>query len=349
MKEVSKSIRLLRVIQTPFTSTREMPNVEETRALFSHAIRNKIELLYLSALKGIEGPDWLLGIYDSSMQRYHTFLESMERAMRIMTGNGLPCMVFKSLMPTPTLLNDVDILLMNPRANVRSALKIMLANGYQCVSDMSPLKVTVHDLRGGEHFKGNDPYDIDIYSEIRANRFIYLDKIKLNKWAEQRRILDEEVTSLAEPADLIVQIVHSYFEHLYTLHHYYSILNSFSKRDEGILVDIARENNALYALKVALTITASLHEAAHGNIPRNLSNVLAELPEFPAVFHHSTNTIYETPYRYGLDSLAMVIFEKLREDKARKSLLMQFTHMLNPKLTSYLIWHFIFRRRRETY
>ena len=56
---------------------------------------------------------------------------------------------------------------------------------------------------------------------------------------------------------------------------------------------------------------------------------------------------FEMPYKFSLLTLAEVSLEKMKEKRFRRSVASQILHMLDPRLTKFVISQVIFRRKRK--
>jgi len=351
---MSETIRLMQLIGSPFPAPSSIPVLDkgEMRALYDLAKRNKISLLFLQKLSEMGMLGELEVEYSRRWKDYEVFLSTIRRIYSTMAAEGIEGVIFKTIVPFPTNLNDVDLLLL--KTPLISAVDKFEHHGYARFAS-APTSISIHDCVDSKHLDPvqKDPYDIDVYCEISANRIVYLDKKKLQKLLIPTELMGTQIMMLPPEVDLVAQLVHSVFsEQLYTLLHYYSALyyiSAMNMNQINNLLATVRENHVTIPIKAALALTAQLHNAATGEVPPKLRMILKALggDADPA----STPQIKDirAPVRYDLMTVTQTIIEKTVEHKTALSLLQQLVSMIDPRMTKYIAFHLLLRRRRATY
>jgi hypothetical protein len=80
-----------------------------------------------------------------------------------------------------------------------------------------------------------------------------------------------------------------------------------------------------------------------------LEKVLTELGYETKERSRLVKNDFKMPHKYNWQVLNRAFLEKAREKKFRLSMVRQVASMLNPRLTRWVIYNIIGRRRRETY
>lgn len=350
------TIKLLRTIGSPFAERFESPqDPSEALQLYNHALKNKIGLLYLEGLKEQGRLGELESEYGEQCKKRSKILLTLARAAKLLDSAGIEYVIFKSNMPYPAITNDVDILLLGSDAELGRAAQVMLQSGYKQIGDEAPLEVMFHDSRDVPHAdpREKDIYDVDLYKEVGATHIIYMDKRKLSEYTIQAKLLDEEVKILISEAELATMLIHSVFpEQIYTLMLYYAILyyvTAMSVEETERFIDLIKGNHIAVAARSSIGITAELHEAAHGFIPEEIQEILIKLGAGTSEASRPKKSNFETPHKYGMLTVIAALLEKMRERRARNSIIKQMLHMLNPWYAKYVVSVVIDRRKRETY
>ena len=354
------TIKLLRVIGSPFApGVSESPaNDEEASDLYSLAVKNKIGLLYLEALKRQGKLDKLEVEYKEGYARYLATQETAVRISQALSSIGTRHAIYKFVKAYPSTPSDVDVLFLCSRDEYKRATDTLLAEEYYKIAE-TPSQILSYDLRDGREGlaerdvgkKEGGIYYIDLYKEAASSHIIYMDKTKLDKHIIRVELTGGPVMTLNTAADLAVTLVHSILpEQLYTLGDYYTtlfLLSSMKSEGMGDFLDIVKENNIGLAVKSSIGITATLHQIAHGSIPREVDFVLAGLHGKASAKVKEDNA--NPPYRYSLWMMTRVLLEKMREGKTSRSVIRQIIAMANLKLAKSVANELLSRRRRETY
>lgn len=359
---MNPTVRLLQAIGSPLAPnvSEQVPDDDEALALYSHAVENKIGLLYLEALNRYGRLGGLQSEYDKGYFRYSETVATAARLSQVIDSMGIEYAVFKFVKPYPSTPSDVDVLFLGSIDEYKEAVRGLLAAGY-CKIGEAPHQVVVYDLRGGrdnidmrtKDGKKGGIYYIDLYKEVGASHVIYMDKRKFRKATTKADLNGNEFETLKPEAELAIAIAHSMLpEQLYTLADYYTTIHYLAaSSQEGIddLVSVVRENNIVLATTCSLKIVASLHEAAHGFIPEQVLEALSRLAAKNASWKKFGENGFTMPYRCGMLTLTKFLLEKMRESAFRRSLARQVVAMLDPRFGKRIVDDLIFRRKRETY
>ena len=356
----SLTIKLLRTIGSPFALEQKQAspeNKKEALELYEYATKNKIGLLYLEALKdhGKLEEFGLESKYRDECEKHNKQLITLIRIAKFLNFLNLDYAVFKSIMPYQATPNDIDILCFCLDEEYKELVEASFQNGYEKPEGGSgPFVVMIHDMRNGPHLNPHekDVYDIDLYKEVSISHIIYLDKRKLVKHVTEMNMLNEKVKALKPEAELVASIIHSIIpEQLFTLFVYYATLYHLLKMNSEEInrfIDVAKENNVTFPVKTHCSLVAELHKAAHGFVPEELEEILANLGNETQDVRNLIRDNHEMPYRYRW-AVIRALVEKTRERKFRRSAVVQAMNMLNPKFAKYVIGELVKRRRRETY
>jgi len=353
------TLRLIGTIGSPFVLDQTPPkNKSEALELYSHAIKNKIGLLYLESLKDQEKLEefGLKPEYQKQCMRYNEQLTTAIRISKLFNSLGVNYAIFKSIMPFPAIPNDIDIIHFGSAKEYKNLVEILLNSGYMEVKcDVDTEQRTFHDTRMCKHpnTPEKDVYDVDIYQKISASHIVYLDKRKLENHVTEINMSNDKIKVLKPEAELVVIAIHSIIpEQLHTLLAYYATLYYFKKMTSKELdrfIRIARDNNVVFPVRVHCSLVAKLHQVGHGFIPERMETVLDELGNVTSEIRKFARNNFKMPHRYSWSVIIKTLLEKAKEGEFRRSALKQVLSMANPKLAKWVVWNIIWRRRRETY
>ena len=347
---------------------------DEASELYQLAVRNKIPLLYLEALRREGKLPHLESEYGEEKKRYQRFTEAIRRVSKTLNAENIEHVVFKTIKPYPAVPVDIDILTLGDNDMYRRAVEVLLRAGYP---PQTPDVVSMADLTddkayqratelltrptyGKRHVSPTgtdflDPehgIDIDLQKELALSFIIYLDKSNFGGHVTRVRLNGQEVCTLAPELDLLVVIAHSLMEQLYLLGECYGFLYHLSRMDEeGInrFIAVVRENRLEAAVRAFTAVTAELHRAAYSTVPGKLEFVLNELGVDTEEAGSLLKKGFKTPHRYQVMTLAKVFWEKAGEKKFRRSLAKQMIKTLDPSLARLVIRELTDRLKRETY
>lgn len=358
----NSSVKLLQTIGSPFAPEQKQvlpENKSKALELYTHAIKNKIGLLYLEALKN-QGELEEFGLkskYQEEQKKHDIQSITAIRISELFNTFNVNYAIFKSVMPFPATPNDVDIIHFGSEAEYKKAVGIMLRSAYMEVKGEADAEQRMfHDARDGElnpHPHKKDVYDVDLYQKISASYVLYLDKRKLKRYVIEININGDRIKVLRPEADLVAIIIHSIIpEQLFTLFVYYATLYHLEKMNSEEIngfIDIAKANSVTYSVKTHCSLVAELHKTAHGFVPEKIDEILVELGDETSERKKLLQNNFKMPYRYSLSMVIRTLLEKGKEREFRRSAVTQMVHMLNPRLAKWVISEVIVRRRRETY
>lgn len=356
---MSSTLRLLRVIGSPFTQSRELPQSRNNALeLYNYAVKNKIGLLYLETLndRGKLKDFGLESTYRDEHKKYQEQLITLRRIAKILNSLSINYAVFKSIMPFPAVPNDVDILCFETDERYKEIVNILLENGYlKTERGSGPHVVMFHDMRNPEHdyIRGKDIYDIDLYKDVAISHVVYLDKRKLAKYVTEIDVLGEQIKVLKPEAELVASVTHSIIpEQLCTLFVYYATLFYFEKmksEDVKQLINIAKENNVTFPIRTHCSLVAELHQVVYGFVPQKIEEILTNLGDERRERNSLIKNNFKMPHRYSWATVIRTLLEMMKGGEFRRSMIAQTIYMMNPKFAKYVISQLIWRRERETY
>ncbi|MDI3488523.1 MAG: hypothetical protein PWR26_1240 [Methanosarcinales archaeon] len=357
LREVSSTIALLRVIGSPFAYECEPPESKrECLRLYEHAVKNKVGLLYLERLSEMDMLDSLEQKHREERDRHREQLLTAIRVCELLSSHGARYALFKSIMPFPATPNDVDVVHFGSDEEYDRIAEVLLRSGYVEVKGHTDSSQRMfHDARVCEHAHPDrkDVYDVDIYHKVAASYLVYLDRKKLERCVVEERVSGGRIRMLTPEAELVAIITHSILpEQLFTAFAYYPALYYLAKmspREIRRFVGMAEESAVKTAVRAHLSLTAQLHETAHGFVPEEVNRVLEVVGKDKGEVDRLLRNDMNTPHRYSLWTLFRLLVEKCKEGEFRRSVVDQMVHMTDPTLLRWVIGNIIWRRRRKTY
>jgi len=343
---MTQTARLLRIVGSPFMFETESPrNNQEVMSLYYRAVKNRMPLLYLTAIKKWNKLGKLKQTYIDIHGRSQSTYDAMLRLSAILREAAIEYALFKTVRPYLETTVDIDVIILEQGEDYKRSISRMNGAGYERLGH-GPNSIT---------FK--DPYlniGVDLYREVAVSQVIYLDKDKIRQHVIEKNIgpNGETIRTLSPPADLIAIIAHSMIkEQMYTLSEYYSTLYflvQMDSRDLETFIGMIYENALTNSARVHIGITAQLHEIAHGTIPEKIRKILYNLQLDPIEIHRSKTA--EAPYKFHILTVGKALWEKIRvEEKARKSISRQIESMLDPSFSKVALSRFIGHVLREAY
>jgi len=203
MKEQQQNttVNLLRIIGSPFLPDSQLEYPDESLALYNYAFANRVELLYLEALKRKGKPNILRQQYEELHFRYRETLTTVARIAGLFNSSAVPYVVFKTVRPYAATPNDVDILFLGSGDQYTKAIELMLDAGYVKFGE-APRQTEFYDTRGTTHLhldKKGGIYYLDLYQEAATDYFIYMDKRRLCKYVTTIELTEGEQLRIFEP------------------------------------------------------------------------------------------------------------------------------------------------------
>jgi hypothetical protein len=376
MVPLSSSIKLLRIIGSPLTTTEASVDNNEPLELHDYAIKNKIPLLYLDSLRQQGKLNELKTKYEEEYTRYSTFLNGLAKVSKVLNTAEIDYAVFKTIKPFSTVQGDVDIIILGDDDMYKKAVEALLKASY--IPQLSEL-VDVKTLTSEEEYNravellikptygkkqrispgGGDlidpayNLDIDLQKEVATSHVIYIDKNNFRGDITETVLLKEAKIKVPTPElDMALVIAHSLVEQMYLLGEFYTLLYRLSKMDEEKInnfIDILKVNKLIMAARTFVTITSALCKEAYGEVPEKIERLLNELGYEESEARRLITNGFKVPHRYGWLTLSKVFLEKMNEKRFRRSVAVQMVKMLDPRLMRLVISSIIEMRQREFY
>lgn len=376
----SPTLKLIRIIGSPFTPDGGgVPtDSDESPELYELAIRNKIPLLYLEALKKRGTLNELKTRYDEENAVYPRFMNAIARLTKILESATVKYVVFKTMKPYPGIPTDIDLMILGDDKQYRKALEVLLKAHYSNVasdivdttilSTEDNYKKAVETLMkptyladplknvsptGTDFLDPEYSIDIDLQRELAISYVIYMDKNRFEKHVIRTKLPSGQAVNTLTPGfELATVIAHSLIEQIYLLGEYYTFLYYLSRMDEQGLasfIDAVKENRLEVAVRASTAITAELHRVAFGTIPKKLELVSGKLGSDVSEARSLIRHDFKMPHKYSLFTVTRFLLHKMGEQRFRESILNQMIKALNPKLARYVISELIDKRRRQFY
>ena len=350
------TIRLLRMIGTPFEPGRVWEEAEESEELFQYAFKNRIGLLYLLALKEKGKLNALSRKYDELNFRAKETLVTAVRASEVLNDTGVDYIIFKTIRPYPATPNDVDIICLEEDSGYEKALNAFKKAEYIEILP-APLQFTFCDPRltnKASITKEGGIYYLDLYKEAGADYFVYLDKSKLRSHRMNISLYGRTVKILCPEVELAVILMHSVFPEMsYGLESFYTTCYDFAQfTTEQVerFLHFVRRSYIVFPVRASLSLTAFLHRKAFGYVPEQIKNVLERTGgTYQAEIKVLRQNNFKTPHKFTFKAFLITFISKLRETTALKSIIVQLIHMLSFSFALDVFKSLHKKRTRETY
>jgi len=339
----SLTYQLLRVVGSPFINLDYKFKVDEITTLYNYARKNRMPLLCLEALNraGEIGP--LEKEYVKLQEKFEKIEKAISQISDKLNRWGVEYAFFKSIKPYREVTVDIDILVFG--SEYLNVIRKMKDAGYKFLA-RGPLSSTFRDSKAD--------VDFDVYDDVGVSCIIYLDKDILANFVNYRELSNGAVVrSLSPEADLLSVIAHSVLkEQMYVLSEYYTTLYYLVKmRDDALnsflyLVDKCKLR---LAVETHFGITALLHKEVYGKLPVCLAKLIKMLKKNHLELPHGIERGFTMPYKYHPITIVKAFLEKVREEKARKSLALQALNMCNPRFAFSVIDKTLYHVCRKTY
>lgn len=343
MKRSDFSTReFLRIVGSPLVNSNESSETTTKSQYYDYAVKNRIPLLYLEALKKQEDLGPLQKRYDELTLRHIEIKKAFRKIAEVLDAFRVNYAFFKSIRPYREITVDIDIIIFG--STYRDVVSNLRNVGYSSMGS-GPLSTTFRD--------DETRINLDIYDEIGVSNLVYLDKEMLVKLVDGVLFDGVSFRSLRPEADLLAVIAHSIVkEHMYVLSEYFTTLHHISTMDQEALrsfLFITKKCRMQSSVRVHLSVTALLHREAYGFVPEALVNLLRMLGPDYRELSLVAGTDFRMPYKYHLATVVRSLIEKLPEKKARRSFAVQTMKMLNPSFAAYVVKNGIAHMVRETY
>lgn len=339
------TLQLLRSISLPTDEcarTDIPPSNARKLELYNRSIKNRISFFYLDALKKNRKLGPLGSIYERKNMAYLKTLDLIARCSRLLSEANIEHAIFKTIRPYKSTTVDIDVLIFQDQDKYFKAIKMMQQAGFRFVV-RGPRSTTLMDQ---ELHIG-----IDLYEQIAVSFITYMDKEKIIDQITTVGLPNGEyVRTLKPEADLACIIAHSVIkEQMYALAEYYTFIYYLKQISRTDFLEIVKRNNITLAARMHMTITKLLHRAAYGTTPSELQQLLNDLGEERLETTRLIQSNLKTPQKYHPITVARSLLEIAKGKTSRKSIAMQFFHMLNPKFTKSFAVALIDHAVRESY
>jgi len=376
----SPTLQLMRIIGSPLIADGEKisNNAVESQELYELAVRNKITLLYLEALKKQGKLNELKEKYDERIASYPRFMGAIAQLDKLLKPVNIDYVIFKTIRPYLGMPTDIDLLILGDSKQYQKTLDVLLKAHYGNIAsdivDTNALcteddyKKAVETLMkptyladplknvsptGTDFLDPEYGIDIDLQRELAINYVIYVDKNRFKNHIIRTKLPNgQEVSTLECGFELAVVTAHSLIEQMYLLGECYALLYHLSAMDDdGIdsFIEAVKENKLEVATRMVASITAELHKAAFGTIPQKLELVMNKLGTDTSEVGRLIRNEFKMPHKYSLLTVLRFFMHKIGEPRFRKSVLNQIIKTFNPKLARYVITELIDKYRRRHY
>jgi len=334
---------VLTTIGSPFVKSTEVKCDATSNDLYRYAVKNRMALLYLEALKRQKKLSFLNEEIEKLRERCGRVTDAISKVSQVLRKSDVDYAFFKTIRPYEEVTVDIDVLILGSGYN--QAVRTLRRAGYVLL-DGDSVSTTFRDI--------NSKLNVDIYNEVNASRLVYLDKVRLERFVFEKRLSNNEVVDCLNPiADLLCIIAHSVIkEQMYVLSEYFTSLYYLSEMDNVDLdefLGLIKECRLRFTASTHFTVTAFTHYFVHGFFPNKLVKIIDEIGVNRKEFSRVNANRFLMPCKYHMLTFAEALFEKFREKKARRSLAYQALNMLNPGFTSTAIHRLLDHITRETY
>jgi len=354
---MNSTIRLLRIIGTPFEPNRRWALPEEDDGLYRFAFKNRVALLYLERLLSENRLDKHYSYFENLHFRAEETLETAKRASEVLEKADVPYVIFKTIRPFPATPNDVDIICLGEKDAYRRAVTSLITAGYFTFDKFAPMQIQFSDPRGlgiTTWDKQGGIYYVDLYQAPAVDYFVYIDPLRLRRHVEEKNIRGFAAKVLKPEIELAAILMHSVFpERTFSLELFYTIcysLAGFNGKQINHFVCFSRENRIAYPVKTCLSLSAALHRAAFGDVPDGLKTALSSFGIERANETAGSKIWHgEAPYQFSPLIYLNTFLRKLGDPRAQSSLGCQLIHMVNPVFLIDVLTSVFHKVTRESY
>ena len=309
---------------------------------YQYSVKNRILLLYLEALKGVNKLSSFESIYTEECRKHLRTLDIVSQISQILKKRTVKHAIFKTIRPYNFTTVDIDILIFGDLNTYIKSIKILQNAGSG---------VIVYGPRSTTLYNKEFTIGIDLYEQVSVSYLIYMDKEKLADYITTARLPNgKSVEALTPEADLACIIAHSVIkEQMYTLSEYYTFIYYLKQMNIDDFVRIARQLNLISAARTHASITALLHVTAHGFVPDELQQILEILGRDNLETKKLTKDSFKTPHKYHPITVVKSLLETTKEKKNRNSMAMQIYQMAHPSFAKKFLKNLTEHITRETY
>lgn len=340
-------IDLARCLGSPLLPGIELQDLHESDELLQLAFANRVELIYLNQLEKAGRLKRLRPQWEEYHQRYQKTLECIERIAIAMEEEQIPYAITKSLRPYPAIPNDTDLLYLGPPKGYPDALERFKRAGF-ILSFNGDMQAEFFDPRGGEEFnrdKRGGKFYIDFYRYLAADQVPYINTNTLRHHLISRDINGTQVKVFDPSAEMTILFLHSIIMHrtiplevLWCSAYYLAEMDAASM---ALFPKFIHENRARVAAATVFGLMAKLHREAYGQVPDELTLLLAKVGFKQSVDRELRCDENAFPHVVKLSTFFMVLLEKMREANSLKGFVSQFLTMLRPSQFIEVLHHLL--------
>jgi len=337
-----QTVELLRLIGSPFAeSTEHSLSRSKFEKFYNCAQKNRILYLYLHTVCRRNMINFAIP-FEREKARYLKTVDVITKASQVLASVKIDHAIFKTIRPYESTTVDVDIIIFGGKDDYLNSIEVMQKAGYK-KGVVGPQSTTLRDYETG--------LGIDLYENVAVGFVTYMDKRNLVKHTTTVHMPNGlSVRTLKPHADLVAVIAHSIMkEQMYTLSEYYTFLEYLKSINIEELEETAKENHVIHPTKVHASITALLHDAAHGFIPNKILHILDTIGEDTLEKARITKRNFRTPHKYHLVTVSRSLLEITKGEKSRNSIATQIVHTFHPKIAKDLVSKLLKHVTRETY
>jgi hypothetical protein len=334
---------ILTTIGSPFISAKYVQVDGMINELYRYAVKNRMPLLYLEALKRLGKIGSLRKKYNKLNDRYIKTIQAIFRVSQVLERASVDYAFFKTMRPYREVTVDIDTIVFG--SDYKKAVRALSAAGYRLL-EVGPLSTTLRD--------DDLSINVDIYDEISASYIVYLNKDKLSNFVIDQKLPNSIVVrSLSVSAHLLAIISHSVLkEQMYVLSEYYSTLYylfNVSKAQLDEFLGLASNLKLVVPVTTHLGITSFLHRAIHKFIPDKLAYLLDESGFDVKEIKRLAASELSMPHKYHFLTITHALIEKLGEQKARRSFAVQGINMFRSRSGLSVVGKLLNHKTRENY
>jgi hypothetical protein len=340
---MNQTLQLLRTILSYSENAVAIQLTEQQKSsLYKYSIKNRMPLLYLEALGKSRRTAFLKLSYKEKCQEYQRTFDAITRISSLLTENNVEHAVFKTIRPYKSTTVDIDIIIFGDRNNYLNAIESARDAKY---------KVVVYGPRSTTLWDQEANIGVDLYEQVAVSFISYIDKERLLEYINTSRLPNGGCVKTLKPeADLACIIGHSIIkEQMYTLSEYYSFISYLEKMSIDNLLEIARQNNIISAIRTHASITALLYKISRKNIPYGLKKIQDSLGEDSLETTRLINKNFKIPHKYHPITIAKSLLEISKGKATRNSMATQIIKTLNPQFGKKFLRALMDHFRRETY
>lgn len=332
------TLDLLKIIGSPFHEKgayQPSIDIRHLSSLYKLAFENRVELLFLYALKNNNILKGLEAELIEMENRCATTRQIAAQTSHILTDAGIKHAIFKSIKPYPATPNDTDVVCFGKEKEYQKGLKALTDEGY-VIQAYAPMQTLLYHPWGegkvGPGKKGGTYY-VDFYRGVAVDYYEYVSKSVLSKYCIEREVEGVKTVLLSAEPELAIVMFHNVFpEKTFQLEHFYLCLYGISNPDFNIscFIDFTEKNAMVKAVRSNLTIIELLHEEVFGTVPDTVKNLLDRWGREKSIIETLKNNHYRITFIFPARLFWKVFLHKQKDPFSRRSLVRQGIHMLNP-------------------